>query len=208
MQAGIRCELISWERFHALARRLAFAVRQSGFEPELLVAIGRGGYMPARIVSDYLDLFDLSAIKIEHYHGVHKERVARVRYPLAADIAGKRVLLIDDVSDSGDTFDVALRHLRECGTPAALKTAVLHHKTVASFTPDYAAELVREWRWIIYPWAIMEDLRSFLRDMDPQPASVGDFACRLHERHGIEVDEQTLRDLLATSAGAGGAGRL
>lgn len=181
-----------------LARDLALAIRQAPYRPELIVAIGRGGYLPARILSDHLDVFDLAAIKIEHYHGARRERRARIRYPLTADITGKRVLLVDDVSDSGDTFDVAIRHLREHGEPAELRTAVLHHKLVASLTPDFRAEEVREWRWIIYPWAIMEDLRGFLQAMAPPPATVEEFARQLHERHGLVVDAQTLRDVLAT----------
>jgi len=195
MTAGIRCELVSWERFHQLARDLALAIHGAGFRPDLIVAIGRGGYMPARIVSDYLDIYDLTDIRIEHYHGVRMERFARVRYPLTADIAGKRVLLIDDVSDSGGTFETAIRHLREHGEPAQLKTAVLHHKCVSSYTADFYAEEVREWHWIIYPWAVMDDLRSFLRDMDPAPATLGEFARQLYERHGIEVGRRTLHDV-------------
>lgn len=197
MHSNLRCELISWERFYALARQLALAIHRSGFHPDLLVAIGRGGYMPARLISDYLDLFDLVDVKIEHYHGVDKERVAKVCYPLVVDITGRRVLLIDDVSDTGDTFEVAIRHLRERGEPAQLRTAVLHHKSVSSYKPDYFADEISEWRWLVYPWAVMEDLRSILRAMVPPPTSVGDFALHLREHHGIEIKEQTLRDVLA-----------
>jgi len=46
----IRCELISWDRYYTLARRLARMVRDAGFHPDIIVAIGRGGYLPARIV--------------------------------------------------------------------------------------------------------------------------------------------------------------
>jgi hypoxanthine phosphoribosyltransferase len=195
MPADIRCELMSWERFYALARKLALAIHHTSFCPDMIIAIGRGGYMPARVVSDYLDIFDLTEIRIEHYRGVHMQRVARVRYPLAAEITGRRVLLVDDVSDSGDSLTVAMQHLRESGEPAELRTAVLHHKSVSSFTPDFYTEEVREWRWIIYPWAVMEDLRSFLRDMDPPPATIGEFARQLYARHGIEVGQQTLHDV-------------
>jgi hypoxanthine phosphoribosyltransferase len=195
MTGDIRCELVSWARFHQLARDLALAIHGAGFRPELIVAIGRGGYMPARIVSDYLDIYDLTDIRIEHYHGAHMERFARIHYPLTADISGKQVLLIDDVSDSGGTFETAIRHLREHGEPAQLKTAVLHHKLVSSYTADFYAEEVREWRWIIYPWAVIEDLRSFLHDMDPPPSTIEGFARLLHERHGIEVGQQTLHDV-------------
>jgi len=122
MPGSIRCELISWERFHALARHLALAIRQARFRPDLVVAIGRGGYMPAQIVSDYLDIYDLTDIRIEHYPGVHRERIARVCYPLVTEITGKRVLLIDDVSDSGSTFETAIQHLQERGEPVQLRT--------------------------------------------------------------------------------------
>ncbi|MGB5474803.1 MAG: phosphoribosyltransferase [Gammaproteobacteria bacterium] len=196
----MHCELVSWERFHALTRQLALAIHRAPFRPELIVAIGRGGYLPARIVSDYLDVYDLASIRIEHYRGVRRERAARVRYPLTADVAGKRVLLIDDVSDSGETFAVAIRHLQAHGEPAALRTAVLHHKSVSVYTPDFYAALVAEWRWIIYPWAVMEDLRSFLHGMDPPPTSVEAFARRLREQHGIEPGLQALSDAFAMPA--------
>jgi hypoxanthine phosphoribosyltransferase len=199
MTEDIRCELISWERFHELARELAYAIHQAGFHPELIIAIGRGGYMPARIISDYLDVYDLTDIRIEHYHAVHMQRAARVRYPLTADIAGKRVLLVDDVSDSGDTFETAIQHLRERGEPVQLRTAVLHHKRVSSYKADFYAEEISEWHWITYPWAVMEDLRSFLHDMAPLPATVGEFARQLSVRHGIDVGQQTLHDVLTMS---------
>jgi len=118
---GIPCELISWDNFYHLARELSWQVREADFYPDVIVAVGRSGYMPARIVSDYLDILALACTKIEHYHGVHKDRVAKVRHPLGVDIDGKRVLLIDDVSDSGDTFEVAIDHLHERGNPAELK---------------------------------------------------------------------------------------
>ena len=199
LRAGIRCELISWKQFYTLARQLALMIRESRFQPELIVAIGRGGYMPARIVSDYLDVFDLADIRIEHYRGVHKEHLARVRYPLAADASAKRVLLVDDVSDTGDTFDAAIRHLRNRGEPAEFRTAVLHHKAVSRFTPDFYSEVVSEWRWIIYPWAIMEDLRSFLGEMDSPQVTVEEFARFLREQHGIEAESEILKDVLRRS---------
>jgi hypoxanthine phosphoribosyltransferase len=133
------CEFISWNRFYGLARRLALEVRQPGFQPDIIVAIERGGYMPARVISDLLGVMNLTGFRIEHYTGIHKESVAIVRYPLSADVGGQRVLLIDDVSDTGDTFKAALEHLCERASPAEVRTAALHHKVVSAFVPDFCA---------------------------------------------------------------------
>ena len=194
-----RCELIKWEHFYELARKLSLAMYKASFQPEIIVAISRGGCIPARVICDYLDVFDLDVIKIEHYHGVHKEKSAILRYPLSADITGKRVLLIDDVSDTGDSFEVAIRHLLENGKPEELKTAALHHKSVSSYMPDYYAEIVHEWRWIIYPWAIMEDLRSILESMQTPPATIEEFARYLKQQHQLEVTGQMLEDVFSLS---------
>jgi len=132
---GIPCELVSWEYFYRLTQRLARIIHTAWFRPDMIVAIGRGGYLPARVLSDYLNVFDLASIKIEHYRGAHRQRAARVCYPLTADISGRHVLLVDDVSDSGETFELAVRHLLERGEPAELRTAVLHHKRVSGFMP-------------------------------------------------------------------------
>ncbi len=191
-----RCELISWARFHALARQLARRVHASGFRPDTLVAIGRGGYMPARILSDFLNVMDLTSFKIEHYHATRKGREARVRYPLNADLTGRRVLLVDDVSDSGDTFRVALAHLADCGRPAEVRTAALHHKVVSPFLPDYYAQKVVKWRWIIYPWAVAEDVGSFILAMSPPPADADELGRRLWVERGLCIPRPLLRDIL------------
>ena len=195
MSPGSRCELVSWDDFYQLARDLALRLHRASFRPDIIVAISRGGCIPARIVCDYLDVFDLDVIKIEHYHGINKEKSAKLRYPLSANITGKRVLLVDDVSDTGDSFELAASHLHAKGKPGELKTAALHHKTVSSYTPDFYAELVQQWRWIIYPWAVMEDLRSMLDTMDSRPATPREFASFLQDQHQLEVPPRILEDV-------------
>jgi hypoxanthine phosphoribosyltransferase len=199
--AGIPCQLVSWDQFALLSRQLARIIHTSWFRPDVIVAIGRGGYLPARMLSDYLNVFDLASMKIEHYYGVRRQKLARIRYPLSAEVEGRHVLLVDDVTDSGETFHVASQHLRERGERAELKTAVLHHKTVSGFAPDYYAEEVSTWRWILYPWALMEDLGSFVQEMESPPDSVEAFSAYLLEDHGIEVDGEILEEVLALARG-------
>lgn len=194
---NIRCEVITWGRFYALARRLARQVHDSGYRPDMIVSIARGGYVPGRVLSDFLGLMDLTSFKIEHYHGAHKKGAAHVRYPLAADITGRKLLVVDDVSDSGDTFAVAFEHLASRGSPAEVRSAVLHHKTVCKYAPDYYACKLVKWRWIVYPWAVAEDLGSFIRAMEPRPDNPDEISRRLAVDHGVRVPRGVLLDILA-----------
>ena len=196
MKPGSRCELVSWDRFYGLSRDLALNLHDASYRPDVIVAISRGGCIPARILCDYLDVFDLDVIKVEHYHGVNMQKQARLRYPLSAQITGRHVLLVDDVSDTGDSFRLAAKHLRSKGKPAELKTVALHHKTVSSFTPDFYAELVEQWRWIIYPWAVIEDIRSIMDGMERPPATIDELARYLASRHQLEVPRRTLEDVI------------
>lgn len=205
MDRPIPCEVVTWNRFYTLARRLARRVLDSGYRPDTLVAIGRGGYLPARILSDFMGIMDLTSFKIEHYTATRKSRRAVVRYPLTADLTDRRVLLVDDVSDSGDTFATALAHVRGCGNPAEVRTAVLHHKMVSRYTPDYFVHRVVKWRWIIYPWAIAEDLGNLIQAMRPKPGNEREISRRLLEQHGIRLPRGVLTDVLAMRETAGPA---
>jgi hypoxanthine phosphoribosyltransferase len=160
----------------------------------MLIAIGRGGYVPARILADYLGLMALTGIKVEHYQGAQKQPVACVKYPLNITVTGCRVLVIDDVSDTGDTFAVTLEHI-SAFNPAAMRTAALHHKTVSSYRPDYFAEEIKTWRWLIYPWAVIEDISGFIERMEPRPQTVEAAANRLSQDYGLQVPLQTLEDV-------------
>jgi hypoxanthine phosphoribosyltransferase len=190
-------ELISWGQINGLCRTLVNKIRASGFAPDRIVAIGRGGYAPARIIADLMGLMDLVGIRVEHYQGTRMAPMAIVRQPLALSITGKRILLLDDVSDTGDTFDVALRHLQESGKPTKVHTAALHHKIVSRFEPDFYARKIIKWRWIIYPWAVVEDLTALAREMQPVPSDPVDLGRRLLQERGIKAKRNTLEDVLA-----------
>ena len=156
--------------------------------------------MPARILSDHLKIANLTSFKIEHYQGTKKEPVAKVRYPLSTKVVGQRVLLVDDVSDTGDTFKVAVEHIREIIHPLEIKSAALHHKTVSSFQPDYYAKKVVQWRWIIYPWALVEDISGFVEAMTPPPKNSEEIIIRLQREHGIRIPASTIQDVLTCNS--------
>ncbi len=190
------CTFVSWQTVQRLSRELARAVRASGFRPDIVVAIGRGGYVPARLVCDCLHLERMTGIKVEHYTATRKQEEVVIRYPLNADLAGLDVLVVDDVNDSGDTLEAVATYLRGF-SPRTLKIAVLHEKAVTRFNADYVGKHLKAWRWYVYPWAVVEDVTSFLGALQPPPASAAEASRRLREAHGIRVGEGVMREVMA-----------
>jgi len=197
MTEQLHCELISQETVYDLVDRLAAKIRDSGYKPDLVVAISRGGFTPARVLCDVLGLFNLTSIRVVHYRkaAVHEQQ-AYVKYPLCMDIAGQRILLVDDVNDTGDTLEVARAHLEGLG-PTEVRIAVLHEKTGSPVVAEYVAETLDEWRWLIYPWAVVEDVGGFLREMTPAPEDAGQAAGWLHETYGLQLPDSQIERLLS-----------
>jgi len=198
MTQKLRCELVSQEAVYELCWELARTIRDSGFQPEIVVAVSRGGCVPARYLCDFLGISALTSIKVQHYApGAHKERKAWIKYPLSGRIEDRRVLVVDDVNDTGDTLAAALEHLGSF-SPREVRTAVLHEKQTTELHADYRVVDVTDWHWIVYPWAVFEDLGSFLAAMEPLPRGPDEAARRLLEDYGIRVERRQLERILAS----------
>jgi hypoxanthine phosphoribosyltransferase len=193
----MRCELISWARVTRLAGSLAGRIQSSGFHPDRIVAIARGGYVPARLLCDRLNLYELDSIRIAHYRaGASRLPKVRLVSPLVGDISDLDVLLVDDVADTGDTLDLAVAYLQGLGA-RSVKVAVLQHKRQSPFIPDYCAEEVKTWRWLIYPWAVIEDLSGFLSAMSPAPRTAEELVERFRIEHGLKLPARLAAEVLA-----------
>jgi len=183
------CEMVEWMDAADLSRILAYEIRDSGYSPDIVIAIGRGGYVPSRVVCDYMLNEKLTSIKIEHWGiAAEKKEETTVVFPLSIDIAGRSILIIDDVTDTGDTLKAAVDYISSFG-PSEIKTGVLHHKTGSSFSPDFYAEYVDIWRWIVYPWARHEELFGFSEKvLSGDYISLEDVKARLSERYGFDAE--------------------
>lgn len=191
------CQVVSWEESYRLELGLASHIKRSGYRPDLVVAIGRGGFVPARVVCDRLLHTQLTSIRIERW-GVAAQKLERatIRFPLSVDISNMSVLVVDDVTDTGDTLSAALEYLWSL-EPAAIKTGVLHHKVSSRVEPDYCSEVVHRWRWIVYPWAFHEEMLGFVgRILSSDPLGMEEIRIRLKRLYGIDISEPDLSDVL------------
>jgi uncharacterized protein len=146
---------LSWEDIQTLTETLAKKIQASGYRPDLIVAVSRGGFDPARILCDQLDVRRLASVQLEAYDGMVKRPEPVVVLPVNADLSGKKTLLVDDVSDSGASLAKAKEHISE-KKAAEVRIATLHIKPWSKYLPDYYAESVDE--WVVYPWELKECL--------------------------------------------------
>jgi hypoxanthine phosphoribosyltransferase len=153
------CIVTNWEYIYDLCRDVSDGVKAAEFEPDVVVALARGGWFAGRCLCDFLGLDDLTSLKMEHYVGT-AERAAepQIRYPMPeGSVAGKDVLVVDDVADTGES----IRHAHEYVTDrdaAAVRTGTLQLMADSEFEPDFVGERLAEWAWIVYPWNFIEDM--------------------------------------------------
>jgi uncharacterized protein len=145
-------ETLTWDQFGEASRELARRILADGFVPEVVVAIARGGLLPAGAIAYGLGVKNCGALNVEFYTGIGTVLDAPEVLPPALDIdylRGRRVLLVDDVADSGRTLKLAVEMLQERG--ADMRSVVIYTKPTTIIRPDYA------WKdtglWIDFPWS-------------------------------------------------------
>ena len=148
----------SWENVENAAASLTEKITSSGFTPDIIIAISRGGLVPARLLSDSLNVPVLYTIRISLYSsvGVRMEK-PEVTQPLSVDITGKKILIVDDVSDSGRSLELAEQYIIPLN-PAEIKTATIHYKPGSMFKPDFFIFTTEA--WVVYPWEKAEFTRD------------------------------------------------
>jgi len=147
-------EVLTWDQFGVASRELARDVLTSGFVPDVVVAIARGGLLLAGSIAYALGAKSCGAMNIEFYTGVGERLPEPIMLPPMFDdstLDGKNVLLVDDVSDSGRTLAMVDQLLKASG--ATVRTVVLYTKPGTVHVPTYTWKDTD--RWINFPWSVL-----------------------------------------------------
>jgi hypoxanthine phosphoribosyltransferase len=147
-------EELSWELFGAASRELAEQVARDDFEPDLILSIARGGLFVAGALGYALDVKNLHVMNVEFYTGVDQRLDLPVMLPpvpSVVDLAGARVLVADDVADTGAT----LKLVRDfCADKVAeVRCAVIYQKPRSEVVCEYVWRHTD--RWINFPWSVL-----------------------------------------------------
>jgi hypoxanthine phosphoribosyltransferase len=154
---------VSWDEYNRLVERLALTVHESGFEFNQIICVARGGLRVCDVLSRIFEL-PLAILSTHSYTAeggtIRGELVIAEHMTMTRPRLGNRVLLVDDMVDSGHTLEAVHKELpKRFPHMTELKTAVLWWKACSVFEPDYFVEHLHDNPWIHQPFEVYDTLR-------------------------------------------------
>jgi hypoxanthine phosphoribosyltransferase len=151
-------EVISWEHFYQLTLELVEKVLKSGYKPDAIIGVSRGGLVPLRIFSDEYEGTEIGVIRVAFYEDVKKTgSEPKILQDVNVDVSGRRILVVDDVADTGRSLEIVRRHFKDKGA-SDVKIATVYYKPWSILKPDYYVKKTE--KWIIFPHEIGETIRK------------------------------------------------
>ncbi len=138
---------MGWHEFEKAVSALAMVLKQE-YDPDLIVGVARGGLIPAVRLSHLMGDKMLRIIHVKYYKGVD---LRKKKPELLADVGSLhgKVLLVDDVADTGATLRFLVKHIRDRGAKQ-VKVATIAWKPRSHFKPDFYVYETN--KWIVFPW--------------------------------------------------------
>lgn len=151
---------LTWQDIENMCDRITEEIKKRGYKIDVIVAVSRGGLIPARILSDRLDVRLITSISIVFYDDIGK-RLDNPRLVQGISneklIRYKNILLCDDIVDTGESLELAINHLKQLKPKNILSTSLLV-KPHAKIYPDIFEQETDA--WVIFPWETKETIRE------------------------------------------------
>ncbi|MEX0895958.1 MAG: phosphoribosyltransferase [Patescibacteria group bacterium] len=179
--------LLTWDDVMSSAIALARRIVEHNGEYDRLITLGKGGWPLARILADLLQLPDAASLGISFYDGLERKEAPMLSQELPASISGQKVILVDDVVDSGDSIEFARKYLVDLGVKK-VDTASLYYKPRSSYKPDFFAESTTA--WIIFPHEYLEGIIGLTKKWQSKGVGQSEILRRLEK---LEVPAEMLR---------------
>ncbi|MFI9081162.1 phosphoribosyltransferase [Streptomyces sioyaensis] len=152
-------ENLTYERFGGAIRELAQTIADDGYEPDVVLSIARGGVFVAGGLAYALDCKNIHLVNVEFYTGVGttlEMPVMLAPVPNVIDFSEKKVLIADDVADTGKTLKLVHDFCQ--GTVAEVRSAVIYEKPHSLVKCEYVWKRTDE--WINFPWSVLPPCRK------------------------------------------------
>jgi hypoxanthine phosphoribosyltransferase len=159
----------SWDAIYEAVLRVSLDIKKKRKEFEAIIALARGGWVPGRLLSDFLRVKRTLSLQITSYKDQEKaENIRLLDQDFKTD--ARSVLLVDDVSDTGGSLMFARDFLEKLGIEE-IGSATLYIKPWTSFVPDFFYQSVTD--WVVFPWEFAEFMAPNVRRFAELSRSIG-----------------------------------
>lgn len=145
---GISYECPDWQQMGEVSRELASRINYLGEKFDSIVTLANGGFTWTKDVADRIGTLDILPMRVKSYTGINSNEEIKLIYDLPLSVVGKRVLVLDDVADSGKTLLFTEEHLKKAGVKE-VKSATLCFKERSIIKPDFCGFITDA--WVIFP---------------------------------------------------------
>lgn len=150
---------LSWKDLEEQVFLLSKEIKKSKEKLDLIVAVARGGLTIAQLLTDFLQL-PITSFTVVSYRDLQQESIPKITFKIGSQLNDQRILLVDDISDTGKTFERGIEYLKELGAKK-IKTASVLIKPWTTFVPDFYVQKTD--RWAIFPYEIKETTEALLK---------------------------------------------
>lgn len=195
MSSELEFEVPTWNKIYNMLLNLAEKIKKARFKPDIIVGISRGGWPPARVLSDLFDNPNLANVKAEFYLGVAETKgEPTLTQPVSVAVTGKKVLVVDEVADTGKSLKLVKEHIIQEGA-AEVKIVTVYYKPWSIIVPDFYEKETS--RWIVFPWEIKETIRKIVKKCKEKTSLIEEETVKL-VKAGIpaELVKKFLKEIL------------
>jgi hypoxanthine phosphoribosyltransferase len=167
-------EAPTWSQIYDMLFSQAQKIQHQQYQPDTIIGIAKGGLIPARLLSDLLETTQLSTIEIEFYKDIAQPMSKpTLKKPISTPVKGKKILVVDDISDTGRSLKLAQECLQEQGA-LEIRVATLYLKPQSITKPDFYEK--QTCNWVVFPWEIKETLRKITKKFEGKRAAKKEIA--------------------------------
>jgi hypoxanthine phosphoribosyltransferase len=193
VEGNAEYEVPTWNQICDMLVSQAIKIQNQQFQPDIVIGVAKGGVIPARILSDLIETPQLAEVQIELYQDIAQPALEPIlKQPLNTTVNNKKILIVDDIADTGKSLKLAQSYLREQGA-LETKTATLYFKPKSITKPDFYEKQTNN--WVVFPWEIKETLRKITQKFEGKRAANQEIAKLVKAGLPKQLAEKLLKTL-------------
>ncbi len=188
-------KIVSWDEINTMCLDISGQILKSRFKVDVIIAIGRDGLIPSRMISNLLQIHEFFVVIVKH-DVFNNKKGATITQSVSKNLHGKNVLIIDDAVETGKTLEKVTNHILELGAREIRTVVIYYNEALSTLIPDYYVNIKGKDDAIVYPWRKYGVLLHLIKKEGINKKSDEHIRLILKDKYGINIKLNDLKILL------------